>query len=193
MLEKEVEGTVKNWAIKNGFLALKVRFAEAGYPDRLFLGPKGHTIFIEFKRPGEKAGLLQLHRVSQLRARRIPAFVCDSAVEAINILKAALDTSPIPGEGDQADANSGSSGVILRPGFGKDVDRSRRAGHTVQAEADPPGTDSGTAPGDVQDVAGRDSEVGGVPGAELRKDPWGDEGRGSDGPSYDPPDQSGGT
>src|SRR5256885_6943041 len=103
LLEREIENKVITWARKRGFLTPKVKFVEAGYPDRLFLSPRGHTIFIEFKVPGAKPDLIQFHRIKELRARNIPAFWVDSEFEAIRILQAAMESTSISGESNQAD------------------------------------------------------------------------------------------
>jgi len=99
--EKYIEDKVVQWALKHGFLTPKVRFAERGWPDRLFLSPTGHTIFIEFKDPAiTKVEPLQNYRIMELRRRGIPAFYCNNVIEGINILKAALEPSPVSEESD---------------------------------------------------------------------------------------------
>ena len=103
VLEKDIEIPVCNWAKKHGFLTPKVKFAEAGWPDRLFISPIGHTIFIEFKRPPFKPDRLQEYRLAQLRQRGIPAYWVDSIIEGINILKAAVEPARIPNREDSGD------------------------------------------------------------------------------------------
>src|SRR6267378_1323346 len=116
ILEREIEGKVVNWARRHGFLTPKVKFVEAGYPDRLFISPYGHTIFIEFKVPGGKPDLIQLHRIKELKDRRIPAFWVDSELGALTILKAALEPTSVPRESDPADVVPIRSGSLSRPG-----------------------------------------------------------------------------
>lgn len=147
VLEKEIEGKVVAWAKKQGFLTPKVKFVEAGYPDRLFISPKGHTIFIEFKVPGGKPDPLQDYRLRTLRARNIPAVWTDSVVEGINILKAALEPASVSREGDTYDAESGGSGVVLRPRFGEDIHSSGGATDPATEEDDQQGADSRTPEG----------------------------------------------
>lgn len=94
-LEVQIEDKVMKWAKREGFLTPKVKFVESGYPDRLFISPFGHTIFIEFKKPGEFPTPIQLHRIEQLTKRGVPALWVDSVLEGINVLKAALEASSI--------------------------------------------------------------------------------------------------
>lgn len=94
-LEVDIEDKVVKWAQKHKFLTPKVKFMEAGYPDRMFVSPQGHTIFIEFKRPGQKPTPIQEHRLNELQKRGIPATWCDSVLEAITILQSALEQEPL--------------------------------------------------------------------------------------------------
>ena len=71
---------------KLGMRALKLRLAtNSGWPDRTFLY-KGRAIFIEFKRPGEKAEPLQQHTLERLERQGFKAVVCDDLDKAIFIL-----------------------------------------------------------------------------------------------------------
>lgn len=162
VLEKEIEAKVVTWAKKHGFLAPKVKFAEAGYPDRLFLSPKGHTIFIEFKVPGERPDPLQQYRIRTLRERGIPAFWTDSFVESVNILKAALEPSQLPGESNSPDVDSGGGGTVLRPRFGENVDSPGSDQDSPDQTTDYPSVDSGPSPSGRTHLAERDEQVGGV-------------------------------
>lgn len=123
--EKAIEARAVAWAEKRGFLSLKVKFAEKGYPDRLFLSPKGHTIFIEFKRQYGKPDLLQAYRIQELRNRGIPAFCCDNDTDAINILKAALESASLPEKSNTAATVTRIGGPVSRSRFGEDVDGPR--------------------------------------------------------------------
>jgi len=164
MLEKDIEQTVVDWAKTNGFLALKVTFTENGYPDRLFISPFGHTIFIEFKRPGEVPRALQSARIADLVRRGLPATWTCSAVEAINMLRACLEPARLPDEGDKVTPFPGSGRPVLGSWTGKDLNLSSRDKDLIQQKFDQACADSGPAPADVQRVARGDKEVG-----ELRQ------------------------
>lgn len=135
MLEKDIENDVVQWARDRKFLTPKVRFVENGYPDRLFISPLGHTIFIEFKKPGKKPERIQFYRIEQLRLRHIPAYWADTYVEAINILKAALEPEELP-EASHPPATVTSIGrSAAGPGIGEDV-------CCPGGDKDPPGDES---------------------------------------------------
>lgn len=121
-LEKEVEVPVCTWAKKKGFIVCKVRFVEVGYPDRLFLSPKGHTIFIEFKRLGEQPDPLQAYRLRELKKRGIPAFCCDTVHGAISILQTCLGTEELPEASNTTPLVTSIRRAITGPGAGQDVD-----------------------------------------------------------------------
>lgn len=91
VLESVLEGKVVGWATKQGFLALKVKFVEAGYPDRLFISPNGVFVFIEFKRKGRKPDALQAYRIKNLKARNVRAYWSSNFNECISYLTAAME------------------------------------------------------------------------------------------------------
>lgn len=181
VLEKNIEQTVVDWAKEHGFLALKVKFVDNGYPDRLFISPSGHTIFIEFKRPGEQPRPLQSYRIAELVKRGIPATWTNSAVEGINILRAALESSRLPDESNSYAAGSSSGGVISGPWTGKNIHRVGRAEDLVFEEVDPASPYSSASATDVQHMARRTWEMGGIQiplAFDSPRDPEGD------GPNY---------
>lgn len=149
VLEKDIEGTVVSWAKKHNFLAIKVRFQEAGYPDRLFISPQGHTIFIEFKRPGEKPDPLQLYRIRTLQARNIPAYVCDSSVHAISILKAAVEPEVIPEASSKAPVVASIRRAISGSGSRENLNSPRGIKDLTPEEYDPEGPDYRAAESDL--------------------------------------------
>lgn len=153
MLEKDIEERVVRWAKDNKFIVGKVRFAENGWPDRLFLSPFGHTIFIEFKKPGERPDPLQWYRIQQLQARGIPAKWTDNYVEAISILKEALVPVSVPEESNPATAESSGSRVVPGPGIGKNFDGTGYIENTESQRDDPEGPDYSATPTDDDNVA----------------------------------------
>lgn len=160
VLEKEIEDRVVQWAKKHGFLTPKVKFVEAGWPDRLFISPQGHMIFIEFKVPGQVPDMLQEYRLEQLRQRGITATWCDSSLEALVVLKAALEPTPVPGASNTADAFPIGSGPISRSRIGEDLYLSGGPQDFVLEETSESRARRGSFTSGVQSVAGRDKEVG---------------------------------
>lgn len=159
VLEKDIEQTVVKWAKENNFLALKVKFNENGYPDRLFISPYGHTVFIEFKRPGEEPRPLQSHRIAELIKRGVPATWTCSAVEAINILRTCVDPTSLPDEGDQTLAQSSQRRIVFGPRFGQDLDSVGSPKDFTLKELGLKDTCHSATSADVQRVAGRDREM----------------------------------
>lgn len=79
-LESTLERRTVKWAkTKLGAMSIKLQGAgNKGMPDRLFLLPPGITAFVEFKREGEVARLLQTVQINKLRARGFYAEVFDN-------------------------------------------------------------------------------------------------------------------
>lgn len=176
VLESEIENQVVRWAQKNDFLTPKVKFVEAGWMDRLFISPYGHTIFIEFKRPGQKPDNLQCYRANELIRRRVPTFWVDSALEGIRILQACLEPETVPSASDKTALITSHGGVISRSGLGQDVDG---PSYDKDPDAEKPReayTDSGAASPRVQSLAGRNREMGGFPPPTVDGTPWDPEG-----------------
>lgn len=153
MLEKDIEGAVCRWAEANKFLVVKVKFVDIGYPDRLFISPKGHTIFIEFKRPGKKPDPIQHFRLSQLRMRSIPAYWCDTYIEAVNILKTALEPETVSEASHKALTESSIGRIIPRSRAGQDVDGPRYDKDPEGEGSDQGSSNRGTPTTDDGDVA----------------------------------------
>jgi hypothetical protein len=167
MLEIDIEEKVMKWAKREGFLTPKVKFVEAGYPDRLFISPFGHTIFMEFKRPGEEPEPIQYHRLEQLTKRGIPAVWVDSVLEGINVLKASLEASSISNEGDTTTPLPGVGRPLLGSGAGEDINCSGNLQNSVKQAFREKDADRCTPPPSPESVAGRDKEVGGLSGTIL--------------------------
>lgn len=166
-LEVSIEDEVVKWAKKNKFLTPKVKFTEAGYPDRMFVSPYGHTIFIEFKRPGEEPSPLQYHRLSELTKRGVPATWCDNVLEAIGILKSSLETAvdaaPVPEEGDTATIVTGVRRALSRSGTGEDVNGPSGVQDSEGERAEQEDAHNRPIEASPEGMARRDQEVGGLP------------------------------
>lgn len=78
-LEKDIEGNVMTYAKQQGVTELKIQ-KKRGWPDRALLY-KGGVVFIEFKRPGEKAEPLQEHVHGILRKQGFAVVVVDSVAQ----------------------------------------------------------------------------------------------------------------
>lgn len=176
VLEKDIESRVVAWATKKDFLCPKFQSSENGWPDRLFISPYGHTIFIEFKRPGEKPRKLQLYRISEIIKRGIPAFYCDSVADAIEILEAALDPENLPKASDPASPQSDVCRVVSRSGPRQDVDGPCYDQDPVGEEVREAYTYSSPLTSSTEGMAGRDREVGGISPPTLDGAPWDPEG-----------------
>lgn len=160
ILEKTIENFVVWWAKERGFLTPKVKFSEAGWPDRLFISPQGHTIFIEFKVPGEVPDKLQEYRLEQLRKRGITADWCDNTVAALVILKAALESAPVSGESYTADVVPISSGPAIGSRIGEDFYLSGSPKDLTLQKIGLKDSCHSPTSSNVQGVAGRGQEVG---------------------------------
>lgn len=59
-LERHIEGSVVHYAKVKGVESVKLNgIGKRSLPDRMFLGPRGTILFIEFKRAGEEPTELQ--------------------------------------------------------------------------------------------------------------------------------------
>jgi len=114
-LEKTDEERTVQWAERNGWVVEKVKFANAGYPDRVFIAIEGLIVFIEFKRLGEKPEPLQYHRLKVLNDRGLIATWTDNYDDAIAFLSKVLSD-----KGYEVYALPDGSRSILRPRIGKD-------------------------------------------------------------------------
>lgn len=99
MLESAIEGSVVRWWKKLGYLTIKV-WKNPGWPDRLFIGPNGLHVWVEFKQPNGRLRPLQEHCIRQLQGLQCGVHVARSIDEAKEILNEALDTPPLPKEGN---------------------------------------------------------------------------------------------
>lgn len=87
-LESAVENDVCLWAEVAGLLVFKFTPKHnAGWPDRMFIGPQGQVAFIEFKAVGEEPTLQQAWNILQLSIYHVPVLVTSSYDEAVNFLK----------------------------------------------------------------------------------------------------------
>lgn len=161
-LEVEIEDRVVAWAKSRNFLTPKVKFAERGWPDRLFISPYGHTLFIEFKKPGTdpyKDEPLQVYRIRQLNERGVPAVFCNDYFAGVRILQACLEPENIPGASNPTSVKSSVRRAIFRPGIGQDLYSSSNDQNITTEGINQESSGSSSPSAGLQSVAGRDKEV----------------------------------
>lgn len=125
-LEIEAENKYKEWTKENDVICLKVKFIEAGYPDRLSILPNGLHVWIEFKREGEEPEPLQAHRIQEMGKRGVLVGWTDDANVAIRFVQAFLEAARLPAEGYQAFIAAVRWRIIFRSWAGEDLNLSRR-------------------------------------------------------------------
>jgi len=72
VLESSLERKVVAYAESIGYITFKVSTVSSrGWPDRVFIDPDGHHIYVELKQAGKKPRKLQVHRIQQLHERSV--------------------------------------------------------------------------------------------------------------------------
>lgn len=90
-LERSIEGAVVRYARERGIEPIKLNgMGKRSLPDRMFLGPRGRIVFIEFKRKGEKPTPLQLHCHQLWKGLGHRVYVVDDAEAGKAILQLLL-------------------------------------------------------------------------------------------------------
>lgn len=87
LLESEIEKRSVEYAKSIGIrnqIKLNV-IGSVGWPDRVFF-KNGRTLFIEFKRPGEQPRPTQVFKIDMLQKDGFQCEVCDSFVQAKQVL-----------------------------------------------------------------------------------------------------------
>jgi hypothetical protein len=159
VLESSIENRVNEKAKEWGIICQKVKFVEAGFPDRLYILPNGLHVWIEFKRPGEKPDQLQLYRMELLRIRNVIAGWTNEYAIAIGVLKALLGAQGIYEKGGSAFAQPVIGWPIPRPRLGQDCNLSSYLQDLEVAGLCEESVDSSTVEAALQSVARRDREV----------------------------------
>lgn len=159
VLESFVENRVIKWAINRGFIAAKVKFVEAGYPDRLFISPSGVHIWIEFKRVGKEPERIQEYRMEELRRRNVIVTWTDSYEDAVAFLQFCLDAPRVPEEGDETPLDPRSGRPVPRSRSGENLDLLSDLPDLKEEGAGKEDANHSPAPTHAQGVAGRDQEV----------------------------------
>jgi len=96
LLETDTETKAVQYAEKIGYITFKVSpLSQRGWPDRVFIDPRGHHIYIEIKRGGKKPRKLQRHRIQQLEERGVEVHWSDSLPVIIHILDQNMGSIPV--------------------------------------------------------------------------------------------------
>lgn len=122
MLEAKIEKAANKILEAEGWLVEKVKFYNAGYPDRIYLHLSGVCVWIEYKRPGKGPDPLQVIRIRELQDERkqIVAWA-DSTDDAVYFCRAALVASAVPSGRYQNATPTRSSSFVPGPWPWKDL------------------------------------------------------------------------
>jgi len=113
--ESKIERRVCSLALLEfGVVSLKLNVKwNVGWPDRVFFIPGGRPLFIEFKRPNERASPLQAHVHAGLRDLGYRVEVYDNVNDAINAIQSACSSMGAIGD------TKTRSGVLGKPHLGR--------------------------------------------------------------------------
>lgn len=116
VLEKEIEFAANKILKAEGWLIEKVKFANAGYPDRIYIHISGVVCWIEWKRAEKqtKPYPLQQVRILELIARQQNACWSDNANDGIEFCRQALAAKRLSDSRYQNAARAGSGGPVFR-------------------------------------------------------------------------------
>lgn len=123
MLEVDIEAAANKVLSKEGWLCLKVKFWDAGWPDRLYIHLTGLHVWVEYKRNETQTEPypLQNVRLRSLGERNIYATWTDNSNDAIHYCRAALVSSGVPSGRYQNAVGTRSGGAIPRSRIGQDI------------------------------------------------------------------------
>ena len=98
MLEKDIEGAANKILKQEGWKCLKVKFHEAGYPDRLYIHLSGVLVWIEWKRneTQTKPYPLQVVRLRELTERHMNVTWTDNSNDGVWFCRNALVAKGVP-------------------------------------------------------------------------------------------------
>lgn len=84
--EKAIEAHLRGECIRRGWLCLKMRPYEIGYPDRLVVLTDESVAWVELKTTGCKATPMQQKRIGELRAMGHRVWIADSKAKVNEII-----------------------------------------------------------------------------------------------------------
>ena len=85
--EKVIEAHLRDECVKRGWLCLKMRPYEIGYPDRLVVLTNESVAWVELKTTGCKATPMQRKRIEKLRAMGHRVWIADSKTKVDKIIE----------------------------------------------------------------------------------------------------------
>jgi len=87
-MKKIIEHDVSRYAVINGFLAYNFKPIFNNNQEKFhgFVSPQGHTIYIQFKKPGGSLQGLQQRAIDQFNQRHCLVYVVDSVEKGIDII-----------------------------------------------------------------------------------------------------------
>lgn len=95
--EAKIEKAVCDYAKSKGCLVYKFSSPNhRGVPDRLFITPKGLTVFMEFKAPGKTPTKLQLREIDRIRENKGFAVWTDDVEEGKVFIDIAINHNRAP-------------------------------------------------------------------------------------------------
>jgi len=77
--EQRIEKTIVDWLVAQGCASLKI--GQNGYPDRLFITPRGEYFWVEVKTPKGRLSNAQKIRIDSLKKRNCRAITVTSLIE----------------------------------------------------------------------------------------------------------------
>lgn len=90
--ESDIEKKAVAYARSLGFMCFKFTSPNVrGVLDRVFISPAGAVLFLEFKAPGKKPTVLQLHMIEKLRKQNVAAWWVDNLFRAHAMLRSFND------------------------------------------------------------------------------------------------------
>lgn len=126
-IEDAVRKAIVKWAKAEG---IKLEYRKLvipgykGWPDRMILWQGGHTLFIEFKQPGEEPRPLQEFVHKELRAMGFTVEVHDDRDIALAAIKEKVRATLRAGQGHEAHSNEQGEPPVPAARQGQDGDRS---------------------------------------------------------------------
>lgn len=160
MLEKDDEEKYVSWCKGENLICEKVKFVQAGYPDRITVLPiSGKPLWIEFKRENKEPELIQLYRIAELRKSGGFAGWTDDSRIAIYATKALLDATRVSAPSHKIIAIAIRWGLVFGPGSWKDQYVFGSTKDLKGQRAALKMFDHSTVEAYVQSMAGRNGEV----------------------------------
>lgn len=160
-LESYDEKRACSWADQNRILHIKLNLTgRRGWPDRLFILTEGRTLWVEFKRQGEKPEPLQGYVHRQLFNRGHTVHVLTRWQDCTALLEALLGPEALYEGCGFDDASTSVRGAVLGPRLGQDGNQSVGLSHPQGAGLRQESLGDLSTAASVSSLAEGDPEVG---------------------------------